>query len=124
MISSDKITAQLVESILLEAGMLYVTTQLSDLAEQDIFHGPLPDFVIIDLDKTSLNVFNLVKFINGQEAPTRWIYYGSDAMVETIAKLVNPPYTHLASPLNPLVLLNLMHEELSEKSKSSTTLSG
>lgn len=123
-ISSDKITAKLVESILLEAGMLYVTTRVSDLAEPDFFQGPLPDFVIIDLDKTSLNVFNLVKLINGQEAPTRWIYYGSDAMVETIAKLVSPPYAHLASPLNPLVLLNLMREELGEKNSSSTTLSG
>ena len=123
-ISSNKIAAQLVESILLEAGMLYVTTRVSDFAEPDILQGPLPDFVIIDLDKSSLNVFNLVKLINGQEAATRWIYYGSDAMVETIAKLVNPPYAHLASPLNPLVLLNLMDEELGGKKRKSTTLSG
>lgn len=123
-VSSNKIKAQLMESILLEAGMLYVTSQVTNLADADFLQSPLPDFILVDLDKSSVNVFNLVKFINGHGVATQWIYFGSGAEVDTIAKLVNPPYSHLPSPLNPLGLLNLMDKILSGKEAGGTTLSG
>ena len=123
-VSTDKITAQLMESILLEAGMLYVTAQITDLADPQSLRAPLPDFVLVDLEPSALNVFNLVKIINGAGPATKWIYYGSAAKVETIAKLVTPPYAHLESPLNPLGILNLMNSVLRGKQKNGTTVSG
>ena len=123
-VSSDKITAQLMESILLEAGLLYVTTQITDLTGADLPESPLPDFVLVDLDTTALNVFNLVKYINARGAATQWIYYGSETKVETLAKLVTPPYAHLVSPLNPLLLLNLMDGLFGGKKNKGATLSG
>lgn len=122
-VSSDKITAQLIESILLEAGMLYVTTQITDLADPNSLPAPLPEFVLVDLEPSALNVFNLVKIINCAGPATKWIYYGSTAKVDTIAKLVTPPYAHLESPLNPLRILSLMNRVLQGKQKNSTTVS-
>ena len=104
--------------------MIRLSAGITDLADPNSLRAPLPDFVLVDLDTSALNVFNLVKIINGAGPATKWIYYGSTAKVDTIAKLVTPSYAHLESPLNPLRILSLMNRVLRGKQKNSTTVSG
>ncbi len=105
-ISPSRYTGQLLESVLLEAGMVFIDVQITDIVSPEMLMGDRPDFAVIDLESPETNFFKLAKTINQTKAEIRWIFYGSRSKVETFERLVKVPYSHLPAPLNPLVLLN------------------
>lgn len=107
-ISPSRFTGQLLESILQEAGMVYVETMLTDIVSPELFAREQLDFAVIDLESPETNFFKLAKNINHFRPGIRWIFYGTRTKVETMGKLVKVSYAHLPAPLNPLVLLNLV----------------
>ena len=116
-LSPSKFTAQLLEGVLAEAGMVNVRTEISDAPGPELFGRQRPQFAIVDLDSAEMNFFKLAKTINQVTEPMKWIFYGAPGQVETLEKLGRVPHLHLPAPLNPLVLLNgvkslLSHEKI------------
>jgi two-component system sensor histidine kinase/response regulator len=112
-ISSSRTTGQLLEGLLLEAGLVYITGETTDAFGPEAFSGEPPRFAFVDLEAAETNFFKLAKTIGQAPKGIAWTFYGHPNRLETLQKLINVPHSHLPAPLNPLVLLNLMTELLS-----------
>ena len=121
-VSASTATAELLESVLLEAGMLYVDNHTGDADGPALLEPDRPAFVVVDLEKPAFNVFDLVKLINGAGKDIHWIFYGAAGKVDSIAKSLQRPCARLAPPLNPLVYLDLIGGLLQGKGGANATV--
>lgn len=113
-ISPSRATAELLEGILVEGGLVYLVSEVSGAPDADAPARHDADFVVVDLTDPEINFFKLTKMINKAGESAHWIFYGAATEAETLGRLVRVPFSHLPAPVNPLTYLNLV-ASLTEK---------
>jgi signal transduction histidine kinase len=121
-VSSTRSTAQLLEGVLVEGGLLESRQVLSTAELEAGFADGSPALVVVDL-QSGLLLRQLAKIVNRQPPKTRWIVYGTVEEAQEFGRLVREPVVHLVPPLNPMVFLGRVVELLRGEGSPSVSLS-
>ena len=105
--SSSKPTAQLLESVLVEAGLIEVAqVQLGPQMDALLNKKP-PELVVMDLE-SELLAGQILERVSATAAGVPWILYGAPAECERFAQRLRGRSAELAPPVNPLLYLRLV----------------
>jgi two-component system sensor histidine kinase/response regulator len=102
--SSSKPTGQLLESVLVEAGLIEVAqVQVAPQLDSLLSKQP-PELVVMDLE-SELLAGHVLERLSGPAPRVPWILYGDPAVCERFTQRLRGRAVRLARPLNPLVYL-------------------
>ena len=121
-ISTSQPTALLLEGILLEGGLVYVSKTLAERTPVEILEQTSPDIVVADLQASGLNLYRLARIINAAPPEIRWIFLGKDRDVSAFGKLLEKPFSHLPVPVNPLPYLRMVRDLMRAQQPEKATV--
>lgn len=119
--SSSRDTANLLENVLLEAGLVYVTTEAPEDVTVEQVQAEPPDVAVIDLQSSPLDYFPLVRLMNNEELPTRWVFLGSAEELESTRILTARPHAGLQRPVNPARYLRTVKSLMADRGTEMLT---
>jgi two-component system sensor histidine kinase/response regulator len=109
-LSTARETAGLLETILLEGGLVDVSQGTPETEPLAGLATASPDLVVVDLSSSPVDFPRLIKMINAGEPPARWMLVGSPQELQQMGRLVARPVALLETPINPLTCLRLVRE--------------
>ncbi len=109
-ISPQKTAAQILESVLVEGGMVNVSASVANRVDPDQRGAPGRELTIVDLQHPDFNLVSLIRAMQGVRAAAAWMLLGRPEDFKSVDQLVTRSYYRLEAPLNPLRLLHQVHE--------------
>ena len=119
--SSSRNTAQALEGVLVEGGLIHVSQAHTCPALDDALRGQPPDIAVVDLHSPLL-AEHRIQIGNRPQLPTHWILYGPSDLAQGFAGENNLRCTHMPAPLNALVYLRHIEKLLRTCGTSGTAL--
>ena len=108
-ISPQKSTAQKLEGMLVEAGMVNVSSKVSNRVDFDAGTGGDPALVIVDLQQSDFNVVDLMRAMLATARTTAWLLLAHEDDFKAVDPMFSQPYHRLLAPLNPVAFLHRVH---------------
>ena len=104
-IAGAKETAELLEHVLLEVGLVDVEQCALACDPAQEFGADPPDLAVVDLASSAVETAPLMRFIDRGHSLTRWIFFGSAEELTEVARLAGPAIAGLRTPPNPIAYL-------------------
>jgi two-component system sensor histidine kinase/response regulator len=104
-VTAARETAELLETILLEGGLVHVSGGPSHANALDEIASHPPSVAIVDLASDPVDFLRLMKMIGNGQGPTRWMLIGAPDELETLRRHLPPSTALLEMPINPLLCL-------------------
>ncbi|MBI3994222.1 MAG: hybrid sensor histidine kinase/response regulator [Candidatus Lambdaproteobacteria bacterium] len=105
-VSPQKSTAQKLEGVLVEGGMVNVCSKVTGRVDLGDERAKRPALVIVDLQQPDFNVVNLMRAMRDVPRSTAWLLLAHEDDFRAVDPLLPQPYQRLLAPLNPLELLH------------------
>ena len=122
-VSSSKTTAALLEGILSEAGLIGVTTVVSERPELEEIQVNGPKLVVLDAPQDSLQLTHLAKLLPMRQQAI-WLVHGEQKASKELMETTGDDLPFLASPVDPLRFLQLVASLLRGQIPEGATLFG
>ena len=112
-VTAARETAELLETILLEGGLVHVCTGsgAGDAARTlDEIAADPPHLAIVDLTSNPVDYLRLLKMVSSGQPSIRWMLIGSPAELEPLRRHASAGIALLETPVNPLRCLRMVGE--------------
>jgi hypothetical protein len=115
--------AELLESILLEGGLVHIQNGATGPSIAEELAAAPPDLAVVDLGSSPLEAPRLLKMIQQGQPPTRWLLIGSPQELLEFQRQSPTPVPSVSVPVDPVAYLQRVESLLRDASASLLTKS-
>jgi signal transduction histidine kinase len=114
-LATAKPMSELLESILLEGGLVHVQNGASGETILDELAATPPDLAVVDLASSPVDAPRLLKLIQQAQPATRWLLVGSTQELDEFQRQSPTPVPAVALPVDPVVYLRRVLSLLNDR---------
>jgi len=123
-LANAKPMSELLESILLEGGLVHIQNGAMDKPIAEEFSAAPVDLAIVDLGSSPVEAPRLLKMIQQAQPPTRWLLVGSPQELQEFQRQSPKPVPSVSVPVDPVAYLQRVETLLREASAGLMPKSG